>query len=81
MILVKSPLMIAKLRLVFTITIAFLSFSGVAQSTYWKNTELNGIDAVYEEAMVTFGPDPNAGCPVSRDILARMDQPLRPASA
>jgi len=40
--LVKSPLMIAKLRLVFTITIAFLSFSGVAQSTYWKNTELNG---------------------------------------
>lgn len=40
--MVKSPLMIAKLRLVFTITIAFLSFSGVAQSTYWKNTELNG---------------------------------------
>ncbi|MEO9661147.1 MAG: hypothetical protein ABJG16_08030, partial [Maribacter dokdonensis] len=34
--------MIAKLRLVFTITIVFLSFSGVAQSTYWKNTELNG---------------------------------------
>ena len=40
--MVKSPLMIAKLRLVFTITIVFLSFSGVAQSTYWKNTELNG---------------------------------------
>jgi nitrate reductase molybdenum cofactor assembly chaperone NarJ/NarW len=43
--------------------------------------DLEALDAVYEEAMVTFGPDPNAGCPVSRDILARMDEPLRPASA
>ncbi len=43
--------------------------------------DLEALDAVYEEAMVTFGPDPNAGCPVSRDILARMDKPLRPASA
>lgn len=43
--------------------------------------DLEALDAVYEEAMVTFGPDPNAGCPISRDILARMDQPLRPASA
>jgi len=42
---------------------------------------LDELDAVYEEAVVTFGPDPNAGCPVSRDILARMDAPLRPASA
>ncbi|WP_423997079.1 reprolysin-like metallopeptidase [Maribacter sp. IgM3_T14_3] len=33
--------MIAKLRLVFSITIVFLSFSGLAQTTYWKNTELN----------------------------------------
>lgn len=33
--------MIAKLRLVFTITIVFLSFSGLAQTAYWKNTELN----------------------------------------
>ena len=33
--------MIAKLRLVFTITIVFLSFSGIAQTAYWKNTELN----------------------------------------
>lgn len=33
--------MIVKLRLVFSITILFLSFYGVAQSTYWKNTELN----------------------------------------
>ncbi|WP_405410954.1 reprolysin-like metallopeptidase [Maribacter sp. Asnod1-A12] len=34
--------MIAKLRLVFSITIVFLSFSGMAQTTYWKNTELKG---------------------------------------
>jgi nitrate reductase delta subunit len=39
--------------------------------------DLAALDAVWEEAQVTFGPDPNAGCPVSRDILARMD--LRPA--
>ena len=43
--------------------------------------DLEALDAVYEEAMVTFGPDPDAGCPVSRDILARMDEPLRPTNA
>jgi len=41
--------------------------------------DLAALDAVWEEAQVTFGPDPNASCPVSRDILARMDSP--PASA
>lgn len=35
--------------------------------------DLAALDAVWEEAQVTFGPDPNAGCPVSRDLLARMD--------
>ncbi|MEH6746195.1 MAG: reprolysin-like metallopeptidase [Maribacter arcticus] len=35
--------MIAKLRLVFSITILFLCFYGVAQSTYWKNTELTAL--------------------------------------
>lgn len=35
--------------------------------------DLEALDAVWEEAQITFGPDPNAGCPVSRDILARMD--------
>jgi len=34
--------MIAKLRLVFSITIVFFSFSGIAQTGYWKNTELKG---------------------------------------
>lgn len=43
--------------------------------------DLAALDAVWEEAQVTFGPDPNAGCPVSRDILARMDIPLSPARA
>lgn len=45
--------------------------------------DLEALDAVWEEAMVTFGPDPNAGCPISRDILARMDTPApaaRPAA-
>jgi nitrate reductase molybdenum cofactor assembly chaperone NarJ/NarW len=41
--------------------------------------DLAALDAVWEEAQVTFGPDPNAGCPVSRDILARMN--LGPAPA
>lgn len=41
--------------------------------------DLAALDAVWEEAQVTFGPDPNAGCPVSRDILARMES--APASA
>lgn len=44
--------------------------------------DLAALDAVWEEAQVTFGPDPDAGCPVSRDILARMDLPPgRPAAA
>ncbi|MEZ5763286.1 MAG: nitrate reductase molybdenum cofactor assembly chaperone [Xanthobacteraceae bacterium] len=42
--------------------------------------DLAALDAVWEEAQVTFAPNPNAGCPVSRDILARMDlSPARPA--
>lgn len=40
--------------------------------------DLAALDAVWEETQVTFGPDPNAGCPVSRDILARMDPPPAP---
>lgn len=43
--------------------------------------DLESLDAVYEEAQVTFAPDPNAGCPISRDILARMETPLSPARA
>jgi nitrate reductase delta subunit len=43
--------------------------------------DLEALDAVYAEAQVTFAPDPNAGCPISRDILTRMDVPLSPARA
>ena len=38
-------------------------------------TDLEALDAVWEEAEVTFGPDPNAGCPQVRDMLAAMDKP------
>ncbi len=41
--------------------------------------DLEALDEVWEESEVLFGPDPNAGCPVTRDILARMDEPVRPA--
>jgi nitrate reductase molybdenum cofactor assembly chaperone NarJ/NarW len=46
--------------------------------------DLAALDEVWEEAEVTFGPDPNAGCPVSRDLLANMDPVInqpRPADA
>ena len=44
--------------------------------------DLAALDAVWAEAQVTFGPDPNAGCPVSRDLLARMDAaPAAPAAS
>ncbi|NBR54213.1 MAG: nitrate reductase molybdenum cofactor assembly chaperone [Rhodobacteraceae bacterium] len=38
--------------------------------------DLEALDKVWEESEVTFGPDPNAGCPASRDMLARMDLPV-----
>lgn len=44
-------------------------------------TDLAALDAVWEEAEVTFGPDPNAGCPQVRDMLAGMDTPIRESKA
>ena len=41
--------------------------------------DLEALDAVWEESEVRFGPDPNAGCPQVRDMLARMDHPITPA--
>lgn len=41
--------------------------------------DLEALDAVWEESEVLFGPDPNAGCPATRDLLARMDKPINPA--
>jgi nitrate reductase molybdenum cofactor assembly chaperone NarJ/NarW len=40
--------------------------------------DLEALDAVWEESEVTFGPDPNAGCPQVRDMLAQMDPPVNP---
>ena len=42
-------------------------------------TDLDALDAVWDETQVTFGPDPNAGCPQVRDMLANMDTPRNPA--
>jgi nitrate reductase delta subunit len=42
--------------------------------------DLAALDAVWAEAQVSFAPDPSAGCPVSRDILARMDIAPRTAA-
>ena len=44
-------------------------------------TDLEALDAVWEETEVTFGPDPNAGCPQVRDMLALMDKPGRAATS
>jgi nitrate reductase delta subunit len=47
-------------------------------------TDLTALDAVWEDTEVTFGPDPNAGCPQVRDMLALMDTPapsLKPTPA
>lgn len=38
--------------------------------------DLEALDRVWEESAITFGPDPNAGCPVSRSLLAQMDMPV-----
>lgn len=47
--------------------------------------DLEALDEIWEEAEVTFGPDPNAGCPVTRDMLSRMapvpEKPNAPRSA
>ncbi len=42
-------------------------------------TDLEALDAVWEDSEVTFGPDPNAGCPQVRDMLSQMDTPINPA--
>lgn len=42
--------------------------------------DLAALDAAWEETQVTFGPDPNAGCPASRDMLARMTPSVATAS-
>ncbi len=43
--------------------------------------DLEALDEVWQESEVLFGPDPNAGCPQVRDLLADMDLPINPAPA
>lgn len=43
--------------------------------------DLEALDKVWEDSEVRFGPDPNAGCPQVRDMLARMDQPVPSSTA
>lgn len=43
--------------------------------------DLEALDQIWEESEVIFGPDPNAGCPQVRDMLANMDTPIIPAPA
>jgi nitrate reductase delta subunit len=40
--------------------------------------DLAALDVVWEETAVTFGPDPNAGCPAGRDMLSRIGSPSEP---
>lgn len=39
---------------------------------------LAALDEVWDESEVTFGPDPDAGCPQVRDMLASMSPPINP---
>jgi hypothetical protein len=41
---IKAPSMTTKLRLVFSITMVFLSFYGAAQTNYWKITDLSEVE-------------------------------------
>ena len=43
--------------------------------------DLKALDQVWEESEVVVGPDPNAGCPQVRDMLANMDPPANPEFA
>lgn len=53
--------------------------SALLQQSEDDPDDLAALDAVWEETQVTFGPDPNAGCPQVRDILSNMATPVTPA--
>lgn len=40
-----------------------------------EDQSLEAIDKAWEEEQVVFGPDPNAGCPVAKDMLSQMAMP------
>lgn len=53
--------------------------AAMLQLTEDDPTDLKALDAIWTESEVTFGPDPNAGCPRVRDLLADMDIPVTQA--
>ncbi|MCP1336599.1 nitrate reductase molybdenum cofactor assembly chaperone [Futiania mangrovi] len=55
------------------------ALAGLSNEAEEDPDDLAALDATWEEAQVTFGPDPNAGCPATRDMLARMDMPVSAA--
>lgn len=62
---------------------SLVEFAGVSKSTDMVQEllsvtdddpeDLKALDDIWEEAEITFGPDPSAGCPVSSDMMAKMD--------
>ncbi len=53
--------------------------SGLLEQPEDDPDDLEALDEIWEESEVTFGPDPNGGCPQVRDMLAQMDTPINPA--
>lgn len=53
--------------------------AGLMEEPETDPNDLEKLDEVWEESEVLFGPDPNAGCPQARDMLAKIDQPTRAA--
>ena len=51
------------------------ALAGLLEQPEVDPDDLEALDAVWEESEVRFGPDPNAGCPASREMLARMAVP------
>ncbi len=51
------------------------ALAALVQETDEDPDDLEALDAVWEESEVRFAPDPNQGCPASRDLLARMAAP------
>lgn len=43
-----------------------------------EDESLEAMDRAWEEEQVVFGPDPNAGCPVARDMLNQIALPPKP---
>ncbi|MFV0386050.1 nitrate reductase molybdenum cofactor assembly chaperone [Paracoccus sp. (in: a-proteobacteria)] len=49
--------------------------AGLLETPESDPEDLEALDEVWAESEVRFGPDPNAGCPQAREMLAQMDLP------